>query len=212
MYCKGIETATKLIIGPCGSVVQLRFARVESGQRVSYTVALVRELRATRDPSFRISQHNSRTTTKQVYLTGGSDDDSEESQPNSRGKKSEPEQSNASPQSNSHNTSTAVAVEGRQILYKGNWYTEAQVAAMEAAAKALKDKILAMEMAVLQQHSKEQRLNSPKKKSSLSSETNITEEELIAMRSNVEADSSADPGARELRVHVHHSLTVHSIG
>eukprot|EP00961_Rhodomonas_salina_P255098 3447596-Rhodomonas_salina.1 len=52
VYCKGTEVATKLILGPVGSVCVLKFSRIDdkSHKRIPITVNLVRELKATSTP------------------------------------------------------------------------------------------------------------------------------------------------------------------
>lgn len=154
VYCKGSEVSSKLIIGRCGSVCTLRLARVEQGQRINYKVALVRELRASTDPCFRISQSDTRTTTSQVFLdclrmpdpggcgAGGSHvplDTVADSFAEAGGSSCEVDVPAVS------NLGGMGGAEKRKVFFQGVWYTEEQVRGMESSAMTLKKKIAQME-------------------------------------------------------------------
>eukprot|EP00960_Hanusia_phi_P051238 760670-Hanusia_phi.AAC.2 len=72
VYCKGIEPATKAILGEEGSMVKLKLVRIENSRRIPIVANLIRELKATADPEFKVQsqeQYRSGVSTSQVGLS-----------------------------------------------------------------------------------------------------------------------------------------------
>lgn len=172
VYCKGTEVATKLILGPVGSVCVLKFSRIDdkSHKRIPITVNLVRELKATSTPQFNVLQKNENVKQQQVFLQcmqgdqneGAAEQEESEEESEEEEEESEEEEEEQEEEEDNGAGVGGDAMEGvtrddggeekenrreRKVLFKGKWYTEAEIEKMEKQAKAVKVEIAKMEAA-----------------------------------------------------------------
>ncbi|KAJ1475929.1 hypothetical protein T484DRAFT_1908817, partial [Baffinella frigidus] len=141
VYCKGVEKATQLILGQAGTVVSLKLMRVNpSGKREPVSANLVRELKATADPTLSVTDgqgYTSGVATKQVFLQCLQDD--------SAATVATPVAADLSLGGPALFGRDAPGNKQRKVLFKGKWYTEEEIEGLEAAAHKVKQELHDME-------------------------------------------------------------------
>ena len=204
VYCKGIEAATKAILGKEGTVVTLKFMRVnDKGKRIPVSASIVREMRATANPEFKIKNQSSFSagiSTTQLYLECLQQERPHESldsvaaghahtlrqsharmiEPLSAASSAGVHEEQADEEedlgagvfggSTAFNTDRSFheadgnrwvgmqmgdgvspeprGMKERSVMYKGKWYTESEIEALEAKARQVKEDVEKVESAV----------------------------------------------------------------
>ena len=203
VYCKGIEAATKAILGKEGTVVTLKFMRVnDKGKRIPVSASIVREMRATANPEFKIknqSTFSAGISTTQLYLECLQQERPDESldsvaaghahtlrqsharmiEPPSAASSASVHEEQADEEedlgagvfggSTAFNTDRSFheadgnrlvemqigdgasteprGKKERSVMYKGKWYTESEIEALEAKARQVKEDVEKVESA-----------------------------------------------------------------
>ena len=166
MYCKGTEEVTHAILGPLGTAVSLKFARIVDNKRVTFKASLIREMKATVDPMLAISNSDSNTAgvnTRKVFLECLQSDAKKSEQPQAAAGSGH--FSDHTPQ-RGHTGALRAAFEdhvaaastptpspamtdgassGRRVFFEGKWYSEDEIEQLEKLAKSIDAQILELE-------------------------------------------------------------------
>jgi len=65
---KGVQVASEVILGPINSVARIKLVRMQGAKRVPLDVLVVRELKATAEPEFKLRADSDRCTTQHLHL------------------------------------------------------------------------------------------------------------------------------------------------